>query len=201
MCRPLSPELLLRIFGISVIPLLEDGHRFYRAAAAYAAHGSPLGELVFTTSDDRVPGGGRPIPASPGQLITFTQPMIGNYGVEPGVGESDGPHARAAVSPWGPKRRSRAAATGFYRLARRGGGRRSGDRHARDHAPAAGRGRVRGSGPRRDGDRRRGPGGGAQRPPEMAGQALAAGVSLPGRPGAPARGAPSGRTRRSSTTA
>src|SRR4051812_50216711 len=36
-------------------------------------------------------------PSFAGQLITFTQPMIGNYGVEADVSESSHPHARGIV--------------------------------------------------------------------------------------------------------
>src|SRR4051812_49618167 len=36
-------------------------------------------------------------PSFAGQLITFTQPMIGNYGVEADVSESSRPHARGIV--------------------------------------------------------------------------------------------------------
>jgi carbamoyl-phosphate synthase small subunit len=74
--------------------VLEDGtvHR----GRPYAAHGLAVGELVFTTS---MTGYQEVVtdPSFAGQLITFTQPMIGNYGVEADASESDVPHARAVV--------------------------------------------------------------------------------------------------------
>jgi carbamoyl-phosphate synthase small subunit len=74
--------------------VLEDG-TVYRGRP-YAAHGIAVGELVFTTS---MTGYQEVVtdPSFAGQLVTFTQPMIGNYGVEADASESDGPHARAVV--------------------------------------------------------------------------------------------------------
>jgi carbamoyl-phosphate synthase small subunit len=74
--------------------VLEDG-TVYRGRP-YAAHGIAVGELVFTTS---MTGYQEVVtdPSFAGQLVTFTQPMIGNYGVEPDASESDAPHARAVV--------------------------------------------------------------------------------------------------------
>jgi carbamoyl-phosphate synthase small subunit len=74
--------------------VLKDG-TVYRGRP-YAAHGIAVGELVFTTS---MTGYQEVVtdPSFAGQLITFTQPMIGNYGVEAAASESDGPHARAVV--------------------------------------------------------------------------------------------------------
>ncbi|HLK42752.1 MAG TPA: carbamoyl phosphate synthase small subunit, partial [Thermoleophilia bacterium] len=74
--------------------VLEDG-TVYRGRP-YGAHGVVVGELVFTTS---MTGYQEVVtdPSFAGQLITFTQPMIGNYGVEPDVSESALPHARAVI--------------------------------------------------------------------------------------------------------
>ncbi len=58
--------------------------------------GTAVGELVFITSMT----GYQEIVTDPsfaGQLITFTQPMIGNYGVEADASESARPHARAMI--------------------------------------------------------------------------------------------------------
>jgi len=79
---------------VPAILVLEDG-TVYRGRP-YAAHGIAVGELVFTTS---MTGYQEVVtdPSFAGQLITFTQPMIGNYGVEPAASESDGPHARAVI--------------------------------------------------------------------------------------------------------
>ncbi len=57
--------------------MLEDGTIHH--GAAYAAEGVAVGELVFTTS---MTGYQEVVtdPSFAGQLVTFTQPMIGNYG-------------------------------------------------------------------------------------------------------------------------
>src|SRR5262249_3329930 len=64
--------------------------------SAYGAVGTAVGELVFITS---MTGYQEIItdPSFAGQIITFTQPMIGNYGVEADASESGGPQARAVV--------------------------------------------------------------------------------------------------------
>jgi carbamoyl-phosphate synthase small subunit len=74
--------------------VLEDG-TVYRGRP-YAAHGIAVGELVFTTS---MTGYQEVVtdPSFAGQLVTFTQPMIGNYGVEADASESAAPHARAVI--------------------------------------------------------------------------------------------------------
>ena len=101
--RPLPPDDRGRVRrpppdrGGRVMPaflVLEDG-TVYRGRP-YAAHGIAVGELVFTTS---MTGYQEVVtdPSFAGQLVTFTQPMIGNYGVEPDASESDGPHARAVI--------------------------------------------------------------------------------------------------------
>ena len=130
--------------------VLEDG-TVYRGRP-YAAHGIAVGELVFTTS---MTGYQEVVtdPSFSGQLITFTQPMIGNYGVEPdGVGVGR-PACPCRDRPRGPKRRT-GRPDGVRRLAgRTGRGRPSGDRHPRDHAPAARRRRGARRGLDRDGHR------------------------------------------------
>ena len=119
---------------MSAFLVLEDGtvHR----GRPYGAHGIAVGEVVFTTS---MTGYQEVVtdPSFAGQLITFTQPMIGNYGVEDGrlrvgrAGRAGGDRAR------GPKRHAERA-RGLLRLAGRAGHRRpAGRRHARDHPPAA----------------------------------------------------------------
>jgi carbamoyl-phosphate synthase small subunit len=74
--------------------LLEDGTRFDGDAA-----GAPLaatGEVVFNTS---MSGYQEAVtdPSYRGQVIVFTYPMVGNYGVAAENTESDGIHARAVV--------------------------------------------------------------------------------------------------------
>jgi len=74
--------------------VLEDGTVL--EGSAYGARGTAVGELVFITSMS----GYQEIVTDPsfaGQMIVFTQPMIGNYGVEGDVSESTGPQARAVI--------------------------------------------------------------------------------------------------------
>ncbi len=74
--------------------LLEDGTRF--DGLACGADAAAVGEIVFTTS---MAGYQEAMtdPSYAGQLITFTYPMIGNYGVSSDAMESDRIHARAAI--------------------------------------------------------------------------------------------------------
>jgi carbamoyl-phosphate synthase small subunit len=79
---------------VSALLVLEDGTVL--EGEAYGAAGSAVGELVFITSMT----GYQEIVTDPsfaGQMVTFTQPMIGNYGVERDTSESDRPQARAVV--------------------------------------------------------------------------------------------------------
>ena len=66
--------------------LLEDGTRFDGEGAG--ATTTALGEVVFTTG---MTGYQETLtdPSFNAQIITFSAPMIGNYGVEDDVGESD----------------------------------------------------------------------------------------------------------------
>jgi carbamoyl-phosphate synthase small subunit len=74
--------------------LLEDGTRI--DGLACGADGHAVGEIVFTTS---MSGYQEAItdPSYAGQLLTFTYPHIGNYGVSSEAMESDAVHARAAI--------------------------------------------------------------------------------------------------------
>ncbi|HWD75845.1 MAG TPA: glutamine-hydrolyzing carbamoyl-phosphate synthase small subunit [Solirubrobacteraceae bacterium] len=74
--------------------LLEDGARF--DGIACGADEPAVGEIVFTTS---MAGYQEAMtdPSYAGQLITFTFPQVGNYGVSADAMESDGVHARAAI--------------------------------------------------------------------------------------------------------
>jgi carbamoyl-phosphate synthase small subunit len=79
---------------VSALLVLADGTVL--EGASYGATGAVAGELVFITSMT----GYQEIVTDPsfaGQIVTFTQPMIGNYGVEPDGSESDHPQARAVV--------------------------------------------------------------------------------------------------------
>jgi carbamoyl-phosphate synthase small subunit len=73
---------------------LEDGTIF--RGESVGAEGFACGEAVFTTAMT----GYQEIVTDPSyaeQLVCFTAPMVGNYGVEDGRSESRGPHARAAL--------------------------------------------------------------------------------------------------------
>src|SRR5438876_4566669 len=74
--------------------LLEDGTRF---DGALLGSGERLtGEVVFNTS---MTGYQEAVtdPSYAGQIITFTYPLVGNYGVGAAAMESDSPHARAVI--------------------------------------------------------------------------------------------------------
>jgi carbamoyl-phosphate synthase small subunit len=74
--------------------LLEDGARF--DGLACAADAPAVGEIVFTTSMSGYQEA-MTDPSYAGQLLTFTYPQIGNYGVSPQAMESGRVHARAAI--------------------------------------------------------------------------------------------------------
>ena len=72
--------------------LLEDGTVL--RGQSVAADGIAFGEAVFTTAMT----GYQEIVTDPsycGQLVCFTAPMVGNYGVDQARSESGRPHARA----------------------------------------------------------------------------------------------------------
>jgi carbamoyl-phosphate synthase small subunit len=75
--------------------LLEDGSRFDGIECG-AAGQAAVGEIVFTTAMSGYQEA-MTDPSYSGQLITFTFPMIGNYGVGPRAMESDRIHSRAAI--------------------------------------------------------------------------------------------------------
>ena len=78
----------------SAILVLEDGRSF--AGDAYGAIGETFGEAVFTTAMT----GYQEIATDPSfaeQLVCFTTPMVGNYGVDPNRSESTRAHARAVL--------------------------------------------------------------------------------------------------------
>jgi len=73
---------------------LEDGTVF--RGESVAADGHAFGEAVFTTSMS----GYQEVVTDPSyaeQLVCFTAPMVGNYGVAAGRSESDRPYANAAL--------------------------------------------------------------------------------------------------------
>jgi carbamoyl-phosphate synthase small subunit len=74
--------------------LLEDGARF--DGELCGAEGPALGEVVFTTGMSGYQES-MTDPSFAGQLIAFTYPHIGNYGVSAAGMESERPWARAAI--------------------------------------------------------------------------------------------------------
>jgi carbamoyl-phosphate synthase small subunit len=73
---------------------LEDGTVFH--GKSVGAEGYTFGEAVFTTAMT----GYQEVVTDPSfaeQIVTFTAPMVGNYGVEPSRSESAHVHARAVV--------------------------------------------------------------------------------------------------------
>jgi carbamoyl-phosphate synthase small subunit len=74
--------------------LLEDGTAL--PGRSVAAEGAAFGEAVFTTG---MTGYQETVtdPSYAGQLVCFTAPMIGNYGVADARLESEAPHARAVL--------------------------------------------------------------------------------------------------------
>jgi carbamoyl-phosphate synthase small subunit len=74
--------------------LLEDGTRFDGEAVGAVRHAT--GEVVFNTA---MTGYQEAVtdPSYAGQIITFTYPLVGNYGVHDDHVESDRVHARAVI--------------------------------------------------------------------------------------------------------
>jgi carbamoyl-phosphate synthase small subunit len=74
--------------------VLEDGQIF--AGESVGAPGTAFGEAVFTTSMS----GYQEVATDPsfeGQLVCFTAPMVGNYGIDESRSESHRTHARAVL--------------------------------------------------------------------------------------------------------
>jgi carbamoyl-phosphate synthase small subunit len=76
--------------------LLEDGMRFDGELRGATEAAGTTGEVVFNTS---MTGYQESVtdPSYAGQIITFTYPLIGNYGVSAAAMESDRIHARAVI--------------------------------------------------------------------------------------------------------
>ena len=91
--------------------LLHDGARF--DGIACGADESAVGEIVFTTSMSGYQEA-MTDPSYAGQLITFTFPQMGNYGVSAAAMESDGIHARAAIMRAGTDREDAPGAEGGW---------------------------------------------------------------------------------------
>jgi carbamoyl-phosphate synthase small subunit len=93
--------------GTAAYVMLEDGARF--DGVACAADDVAVGEVVFTTS---MSGYQEAVtdPSYAGQLLVFTYPQIGNYGVRGEAMESAGIHTRAAIMRAGVDRQDSAGA-------------------------------------------------------------------------------------------
>ena len=91
--------------------LLEDGARF--DGEAHGAPGPVTGEVVFNTSMSGYQES-MTDPSYAGQLITFTYPHVGNYGVSDEAMESDRIHARAAIMRAAINREDAAGAEGGW---------------------------------------------------------------------------------------
>jgi carbamoyl-phosphate synthase small subunit len=91
--------------------LLEDGVRFDGEAAGGA--GGARGEVVFNTA---MSGYQEAVtdPSYAGQIIVFTFPLVGNYGVSSAHMESDRIHARAVIMREGVDREDAAHAEGGW---------------------------------------------------------------------------------------
>ena len=76
--------------------LLEDGTRFDGDLRGATEAAGAIGEVVFNTS---MTGYQESVtdPSYAGQIITFTYPLIGNYGVATAAMESDRIHARGVI--------------------------------------------------------------------------------------------------------
>src|SRR5437763_14847650 len=91
--------------------LLEDGTRF--DGELCAAPGLATGEVVFNTA---MSGYQESVtdPSYRGQIIVFTYPLIGNYGVSARAMESDQVHARAVIMREGMNREDAPGAEGGW---------------------------------------------------------------------------------------
>ena len=80
--------------GDSGLLILADGTRF--TGRLFGADDIAQGELVFTTG---MCGYQESLtdPSFAGQVLTFTWPLLGNYGIIPGISESSGVHPRGVV--------------------------------------------------------------------------------------------------------
>jgi carbamoyl-phosphate synthase small subunit len=93
--------------------LLEDGTRFDGELVGAADVAPVAGEVVFNTS---MTGYQEAVtdPSYAGQIITFTYPLIGNYGVYADAMESDRAHARAVIMRDAKNREDAAVAEGGW---------------------------------------------------------------------------------------
>jgi carbamoyl-phosphate synthase small subunit len=100
-----------RVTSDSAYLLLEDGTRFDGDSVGAPIHAT--GEVVFNTS---MSGYQESVtdPSYRGQIIVFTYPLIGNYGVSAEAMESDSIHTRAVIMREGVNREDAASAEGGW---------------------------------------------------------------------------------------
>ena len=80
--------------GAPGLLLLADGTRY--EGRLFGSEGISQGELVFTTG---MCGYQESLtdPSFAGQVLSFTWPLLGNYGILPGISESAGVHPRGVI--------------------------------------------------------------------------------------------------------
>ncbi|MEE2624867.1 MAG: glutamine-hydrolyzing carbamoyl-phosphate synthase small subunit [Candidatus Thermoplasmatota archaeon] len=90
----IDSEVLEQPGGSKGLLLLADGTRF--EGRMFGAESIAQGELVFTTG---MCGYQESLtdPSFAGQVLTFTYPLLGNYGIIPGISESSSVHPRGVV--------------------------------------------------------------------------------------------------------
>ena len=90
----LEPAERQQASGAVGLLLLADGTRY--EGRLFGSEGIAQGELVFTTG---MCGYQESLtdPSFAGQVLTFTWPLLGNYGILPGISESSGVHPRGVV--------------------------------------------------------------------------------------------------------
>jgi carbamoyl-phosphate synthase small subunit len=93
--------------------LLEDGLRFDGELEGASDAGPATGEVVFNTA---MTGYQEAVtdPSYAGQILAFTYPLVGNYGVSAEAMESDRVHARAVLMREGKNAEDAAAAEGGW---------------------------------------------------------------------------------------
>ena len=90
----LEPAERQQASGAAGLLLLADGTRY--EGRLFGSEGIAQGELVFTTG---MCGYQESLtdPSFAGQVLTFTWPLLGNYGILPGISESSGVHPRGVI--------------------------------------------------------------------------------------------------------
>jgi len=98
---------------VNAYVLLEDGTRLDGDACGDVELGAVTGEVVFNTA---ITGYQEAVtdPSYAGQILTFTYPLVGNYGVSAAAMESERVHARAVIMREGKNSEGAADAEGGW---------------------------------------------------------------------------------------